>query len=57
MYESLCPGTQKSVTPLSALTSVYIKRVNCRNCQLYTGVRIKPVFRDAKIKILYPSSY
>ena len=57
MYESLCPGTQKSVTLLSALTSVHIKRVNFRNCQLYTGVRIKPVFRAAKNKILYLSSY
>ena len=57
MYESLCLGTQKSVTPLSALTGVRIKRVNFRNCQLYTGVRIKPVFRAAKIKILYLSSY
>ena len=46
----------RKVSIVSVLTGVRIKRVNFRNCTLYTGVRIKWLFRLSEIKILFLSS-
>ena len=40
----VCASGHRKVSIVSVLTSVRIKRVDFRNCPLYTGVRIRRVF-------------